>query len=87
VAEAGGACQICGYSRCLAALEFHHLDPSAKSFSVAERGVTRSLETARREADKCLLVCSNCHAELEAGSRSLQLTSVHADKQAEHIPG
>ena len=67
VAEAGGACAICAYSRCLAALEFHHLDRSSKSFSVAARGVTRSLAEARVEAGKCVLLCGNCHAEVEAG--------------------
>ena len=30
-------------------------------------GVARSLETARAEAAKCVLVCANCHAEIEAG--------------------
>jgi hypothetical protein len=71
VAEAGGACQLCGYSRCVAALEFHHLDPALKAFAVGERGLSRSLAAAREEAGKCLLVCSNCHAELEAGIRRL----------------
>jgi hypothetical protein len=67
VAEAGGECAICGYSRCLAALEFHHRERSSKSFSVAARGVTRSLTEAREEARKCVLLCGNCHAEVEAG--------------------
>jgi hypothetical protein len=71
VSEAGGACVICGYSRCLAALEFHHLDRTAKRFAVAARGVTRSLAEAREEASKCVLLCSNCHAEVEAGVSSL----------------
>jgi hypothetical protein len=72
VDEAGGACTLCGYSRCVAALQFHHLDPGAKSFSVSMRGVTRSLETARLEAKKCVLLCSNCHAEVEAGFTDLR---------------
>lgn len=67
VEEAGGACQICGYDRCIAALEFHHLVPSEKRFSVSHRGVARSLEKARAEAKKCVLLCGNCHAEVEAG--------------------
>jgi hypothetical protein len=71
VAEAGGACALCGYSRCLAALEFHHRDPAAKRFSVAGRGVTRGMADARQEAQKCVLLCSNCHAEVEAGVRRL----------------
>jgi hypothetical protein len=53
------------------ALEFHHVDPAAKRFGVAFRGVTRSLDAAREEASKCVLLCANCHAEVEAGVRSL----------------
>jgi hypothetical protein len=71
VAEAGGRCQCCGYHGSLRALEFHHLDPSEKRFGLGGRGLTRSLETLREEAAKCVLVCSNCHAELEAGMRRL----------------
>ena len=67
VAEAGGRCVLCGYSRCVAALEFHHVDPASKRFSLASRGLTRALDTLREEAAKCLLLCSNCHAEVEAG--------------------
>jgi transposase len=67
VAEAGGQCARCGYDRCIAALQFHHLDPSTKSFTVSSNGVTRSLERAREEARKCVLLCANCHAEVEAG--------------------
>jgi transposase len=67
VAEAGGKCSVCGYSRCIAALEFHHLVPSEKSFSLSHRGVARSIERARAEASKCVLLCANCHAEVEAG--------------------
>ncbi len=67
VEEAGGVCARCGYSRCMAALEFHHLVPSEKSFSLSHRGVARSLEKARAEASKCVLLCANCHAEVEAG--------------------
>jgi DNA-binding CsgD family transcriptional regulator len=67
VDEAGGACLVCGYSRCVAALEFHHLIPAEKRFSLSHRGVTRSLEKARAEASKCALLCANCHAEVEAG--------------------
>ena len=71
MAEAGGECALCGYSHCPAALEFHHLDPATKEFSVSQRGVTRSFERALAEARKCVLLCANCHAEVEGGHRSL----------------
>jgi DNA-binding transcriptional ArsR family regulator len=67
VEEAGGACVICGYNRCVAALEFHHLDPSTKRFALSRDGVTRSFAEAQEEARKCVLLCSNCHAEVESG--------------------
>jgi len=71
VAEAGGCCRLCGYSRCLGALEFHHLEPDDKAFSLSEEGVTRSIARARAEARKCALLCANCHAEVEAGFATL----------------
>jgi transposase len=67
VSEAGGACRLCGYDRHLGALEFHHLDPSYKEFNIARRGISRSIQRARAEAHKCVLLCSNCHAEVEGG--------------------
>lgn len=72
VEEAGGACALCGYDRCIAALHFHHLDPAQKRFALSHRGVSRSLAKARREAQKCVLLCGNCHAEVEAGMRTLR---------------
>jgi transposase len=71
VGEAGGSCRMCGYDRCIAALEFHHLDRAEKRFSLSERGVARSLARARSEASKCALLCANCHAEIESGFVSL----------------
>ncbi len=59
------------YDRCVQALEFHHIDPATKSFSLSQKGVTRSLAAARAEAAKCVLLCGNCHAEVEAGVTAL----------------
>jgi transposase len=76
VEEAGGECVLCGYSRCVRALEFHHLDPKTKQFELNYRGCTRSLDVLRKEASKCALLCSNCHAEVEAGIAAVPLNSV-----------
>ncbi len=67
VDEAGGRCVICGYDRSPVALEFHHLDRREKSFALSQAGITRAIEAARAEAAKCVLLCANCHAEVEAG--------------------
>jgi transposase-like protein len=73
VEEAGGACVLCGYDRFPGALQFHHLDPAAKSFALSVQGVARSLEKARAEAAKCVLMCANCHAEVEGGLATIRL--------------
>jgi transposase-like protein len=67
VREAGGSCRLCGFDRYIGALHFHHLDPGRKVFSVSREGVTRSLERTREEVRKCVLLCANCHAMVEAG--------------------
>lgn len=59
----GGKCEICGYDKCEAALEFHHLNPGEKEFQLSS-GNTCSLEKMKKEADKCILVCANCHREI-----------------------
>lgn len=61
----GGKCQICGYDRCINALEFHHVNPEEKDFTIS--GGTKSFDTLKPEIDKCILVCSNCHREIHAG--------------------
>lgn len=71
VAEAGGACALCGYDRFAGALHFHHIDPATKSFGIANQGITRSVDAMRAEAAKCVLVCANCHAEIEADLQTL----------------
>jgi hypothetical protein len=73
VAEAGGACRLCGFAGVPGALHFHHVDPATKSFALAGRGMSRSLARARAEAAKCVLLCANCHAAVEAGERELGL--------------
>jgi ribosomal protein L44E len=59
VAAAGGRCVDCGYSTCLAALEFHHRDATTKEFGVGN--FSGSLERLRGEVAKCDLLCANCH--------------------------
>jgi len=75
VEEAGGCCVICGYARCQRALQFHHLDPAAKEFHLGHGGHTRALSRSRVEAEKCALLCANCHAEVEAGLVAMPLDS------------
>lgn len=67
VSYKGGKCVRCGYSKCIAALNFHHLDAKTKDFSIGSNH-SRSWESIRKELDKCILLCANCHAEEHAVS-------------------
>lgn len=66
----GGKCIVCGYNRCNRALEFHHINPNEKLFSISQI-ILRSKETMENELSKCVLLCSNCHMELEDGMINL----------------
>lgn len=62
----GGSCESCGYSKCIGALEFHHKDPSQKDFTLARAKLTswvKNEEKIKKEIDKCILLCANCHRE------------------------
>lgn len=59
----GGKCVICNYNKCKQALEFHHLN-GTKKFNISGSH-SRSWEAIKKELSKCILVCSNCHAEIE----------------------
>lgn len=57
----GGKCQVCGYNKCPNALEFHHISGKAESPSYV---IMRwSWEKAKKELEKCILLCANCHRE------------------------
>ena len=59
----GGKCKICGYEKCIASLCFHHRDKTEKEF-VLSRNFNKSWEKIKKEAEKCDLLCANCHTEL-----------------------
>lgn len=70
----GGKCVRCGYSACLKALEFHHIDSSQKDFTISNDHF--KLLEAVEESKKCILLCSNCHKELHDNLWSLEDTII-----------
>ena len=65
----GGECIVCGYNKCSAALDFHHIDPTQNELG-ADAAITRkilNLEKLKPELDKCVLLCCRCHREHHAG--------------------
>ncbi len=64
----GGKCLVCGYSRCLAAMDFHHKNPLEKDgYGTGALKSHWSFEKNKKELDKCVLVCVRCHREIHAG--------------------
>lgn len=62
-------CQICGYAKCFAALDFHHRDPSIKKFGIGEwvrsqAYTEKNKKIFMEEIVKCDVLCANCHREL-----------------------
>lgn len=56
---------ICGYDRCIINLVFHHVNRASKSFGISMAN-GKSIAAYRAEIEKCVLVCANCHGEIEA---------------------
>ena len=71
----GGKCILCGYNKYVGALHFHHINPSSKEFEVTER--IRAFERMKKESDKCVILCANCHAEVHAGISSITGSSLN----------
>lgn len=56
----GGKCVVCGYSSCLAALEFHHVNPQTKNKSIKDM-ICGKWNRIKQELVGCVLLCANCH--------------------------
>lgn len=59
----GGKCEKCGYNKCAGSLQFHHLNPKEKDPNWRHLR-NRKFEEMKKEIDKCILVCANCHGEI-----------------------
>ena len=60
VERLGGRCADCGGRFHPDVFEFHHLDPSAKDYQWTKLRLF-SADRRRRELDKCVMLCANCH--------------------------
>jgi predicted HNH restriction endonuclease len=70
----GKKCVICGWNKHPEILQFHHKDRTKKMFTignikVTERTTPKNRELVKKEIDKCLLLCPNCHALLHLKKR------------------
>lgn len=74
----GGKCEICGYDKNYSALEFHHLNPQEKDFTISKKYST--WESTKEELDKCILICSNCHREIHNPNSTLDILNTFIEK-------
>jgi len=70
-AKYGSKCQSCGYDRSLQALQFHHKDRNAKKLFRKNypKYLFNSIDILKKEIEqypeRFILLCANCHAEVE----------------------
>ncbi len=56
----GGKCEICGYNKSTTGLCFHHKDATKKEYNISAMW-RYGWEKVKKELDKCMLLCLNCH--------------------------
>ena len=76
----GGKCEICSYAKPIpGAYDFHHKDPNQKDFGISSKGDIRSIAKLKKEVDKCILVCRNCHAEIHYDIEQVKIEAKKAE--------
>ena len=53
-------CADCGEKYPYYVMDFHHVDPSKKNFTMNKHG-NRGIEVILAEIEKCIVLCANCH--------------------------
>lgn len=74
----GDRCQCCGYDKYYGALELHHINPSEKIFSFSDK-TYRAWADLEEELKKCVLLCANCHREVEASLINIKESSFNQE--------
>lgn len=62
----GGECQQCCGKFHPCAFDFHHKDSKQKDFNIGKAMDSMSWRAIKKELDKCILLCSNCHRSKHA---------------------
>lgn len=84
------ACERCGCDVRECVLQFHHKNPEEKDFEFRDFNLNRTTHTMsilKQEADKCIVVCANCHCEIHEEIQdeiSLREIEAHERKKAKY---
>ena len=67
-------CAHCGYNKEAVALDFHHEDRKDKIINVSAHWKTswRQYQKMKKEIEKCIVLCANCHRIEEQRIRNAQ---------------
>jgi hypothetical protein len=76
--KSANKCSVCGEGRS-ACLDFHHLDPSEKGFSLSNVKC-HGIDTVKAEVKKCIVICANCHRILHAEEKAEAISVAKADE-------
>lgn len=71
-------CEKCGETRPYL-IDFHHINPLLKSIEISTIrskcwSLKKKIETAEKEMQKCIQLCSNCHREFHHLERNYEMT-------------
>lgn len=80
IQKLGGKCEICG---CTAGLQFDHINPDTKTFSIAKL-LSYSKDTVDAELKKCQLLCKSCHLEKSRKDIGSKLTGIRNPFYGKH---
>lgn len=69
----GNKCAICGKTYPNIVYDLHHLNSDEKDFNLGNKTSTIKLDEVIKEADKCILVCANCHRMIHAGNVQINI--------------
>jgi 5-methylcytosine-specific restriction endonuclease McrA len=66
----GGKCTKCGFTGNPAALQFHHVNPQDKKYTLYSKNLLRKDRV--EEAKKCIILCANCHIDQHTNKELLK---------------
>lgn len=74
VSSFGNKCCVCKKTYSMVVYDFHHIEPSDKRFAISQ--LWGSPDLLLEEIQKCVMVCSNCHRQVNVGEVSIPKNAI-----------